>query len=247
MVRPQDPDESTSSEQQALSESAEPAAGASVTLIYKDWKVRQPQKGLYRIDCDPARLQVRDGEAEVSVARGGEPIHVEQGMDLPFASVLVPEKSAIETRDALTDWADGRAESISTDNAIAANIQDPASMDGSNLSADAFTYFPMLGYTLPSAALSGGAGLSSYPSSIYGYASPYPIGFSSIYLPGYTYRPLSLRLPSTVLQRYPYSVYSPTHISSPSLSHGTLARPVTTPHPVTPAVPHGPAHIGGHR
>jgi hypothetical protein len=227
----------------AMVESGEPAAGTSVTVIYKDWSIRQAKKGLYRLDCEPARLQVRDGEAEVSTVRRRDSIHVEQGEDLPLASVLVPEKSGIETHDALTDWSEGRAESISTDNAIAANIQDPASMNGLNLPPDAFTYFPMLGYTLPTAGISGSAG--AYPSSIYSYASPYPIGFSSIYLPGYRYRPLSL-LPSSLGQRYPGSIYSPTHVSLPPISHGTLARPVTAPHPATPAAPHGPAHIGGH-
>jgi hypothetical protein len=235
----------------AMVESGDPAAGTSVTLIYKDWSIRQSKKGLYRLDCEPARLQVRDGEAEVSTMRRRDPIHVEQGEDLLLASVLVPEKSAIDTHDALTDWSEGRAESISTDNAIAANIQDPASMNGLNLPADAFTYFPMLGYTLPAAGISGSAG--AYPSSTYGYTSPYPIGFSSIYLPGYSYRPLSLRLPSTVGQRYPssiylptHSIYPPTHVGQPPLSHGSLSRPVTAPHAPTPAVPHGPAHIGGH-
>ncbi|MGA7240136.1 MAG: hypothetical protein WBY44_30920 [Bryobacteraceae bacterium] len=229
----------------AIVESGEPAAGTSVTLIYKNWTIRQPQKGLYRLDSEPARLQVLQGEAEVSVAGGGEPIRVEEGMEMPFASVLVPEKTAGESRDALTDWAEGRSESISTDNSIAANIQDPASMDGSNLPADAFTYFPMLGYTVP-AGLSGGYGANTYPAGVYGYASPYSTGFYSVYLPGYTRRPLLLRLPSSGLQRSPYSPYSPTHLGLPPLQHGTLPRPVTTPHPVT-ALPHGPARIGGHR
>ena len=228
----------------AMLESAEPAPGTAVTLIYKEWSIRQPQKGLYRLDCEPARLRVLQGEAAVSAAAGGEPIRVEQDMDLPFASVLVPENATGESRDSLTDWAEGRSESISTDNSIAANIQDPASMTGSNLPADAFTYFPMLGYTIP-ASLSGGYGADSYPSGLYGYSSPYPTGFYSVYLPGYTYRPLLLRLPATGL-RSPYSPYAPTHLGLPPLQHGTLPRPVTTPHPVT-ALPHGPAHIGGHR
>jgi hypothetical protein len=230
----------------AMVESGEPAAGTSVTLVYKDWSIRQPQKGLYRLDCEPARLQVLQGEAEVSAAGGGEPIRVEQGMELPFASILVPETAAGAPPDAFTDWAEGRSESISTDNAIAANIQDPASMTGPDLPADAFTYFPMLGYTVPS-GLSGGYGVNSYPSGIYGYSNPYPTGFYSVYLPGYTRRPLLLRLPSTGLQRSPYSPYSPTHLGLPPLQRGTsLPRPVTTPHPVT-ALPRGPVHIGGHR
>ena len=219
----------------AIVESAEPAAGTSVTLIYKDWSIRQPQKGLYRIDCEPSRLQVRDGEAEVSATGGSEPVRVGQGMDLPFASVLVPDKSAGEVRDGLTDWAEGRAESISTDNSIAANIQDPASMTGSNLPADAFTYFPMLGYSLPSrrpvervwSDHLGSTGIRPHTQadSIRFTCQAIPIGLCCYGCRRADYRGTRIRF-----IRRPAS-------ASPPLPRGTLTRPVTAP---TPARPHFP-------
>ena len=61
-------------------------------VIYKDWKVHFVQKGVYRMDADPPRLSVQQGQAEVSSA-AGEPVSVEQGMTLPFAGVLVTERS----------------------------------------------------------------------------------------------------------------------------------------------------------
>jgi hypothetical protein len=208
----------------AIVDSAEPIPGTSVTLIYRDWNVRFLQQGIYRIDSEPPRLWVHQGKAEVSAGTSGEPIFVEQGMDLPFAAVLVPERSIGRPRDALDDWAEGRQQSISADNAIAANIQDPASMDTLNAGPDGFTYFPMLGLA------PFGWGLSS-SSSFLGLYQP---GFSSIYLPGYTYRPLILGL-------MPGGLRTPLHL--PSRVGGS---PFPLPRsPVPPAAPVRRApHVG---
>jgi hypothetical protein len=166
----------------AIVDSGEPNSGTSVTLIYKDWRVHFLQKGVYRIDSDPPRLWVRQGEAEVFAGPTGQPMSVKPGMSLPFASVLVPERSSDEPSDALSDWANGRGESISADNAITAQIDEgPAS---ETPGSDGFTYFPLLG--VPSVSLG--------PFSPYSSFSPYQPGFNSIYLPGYTYAPLMLRL-----------------------------------------------------
>ena len=131
----------------ALVDSAEPNSGTSVTLIYKNWSVRFLEQGVYRIDTDPPRLSILQGKAEVS-AGTDEGVTVGRGMNLPFASVLVPQPSTDWPRDALRAWAEGRQQSISADNAIAANIQDPASLNASDSGLDSFTYFPMRG--LPS-------------------------------------------------------------------------------------------------
>src|SRR5579863_10006936 len=72
-------------------DSGEPNLNTSITLIYKNWRVHFLQKGAYRIDADPARLWVRDGQAEVFAGLSKEPVSVEHGMSLPFAGVLVPE------------------------------------------------------------------------------------------------------------------------------------------------------------
>ena len=162
----------------AIVDSAKQAAGTSVTVVYKNWQMRQPEKGSFRIDSDPPRLWVSKGEVEVAAA-GGQPVRVEQGMDLPFAKVLVPDQAAPQPLDDLSVWDQGRSDSIAADNAITQQIdQDPASHPAD---VDAFTYFPMLGVPAP--------GL---------YSSPYPPmmpaqpGFYSMYLPGYTYQPLLL-------------------------------------------------------
>ncbi|HXP89017.1 MAG TPA: FecR domain-containing protein [Bryobacteraceae bacterium] len=215
----------------AIVDASEPSSDTSVTILYQGWNVRVIEQGVYRIDSEPPRVWVTQGKAEVSAGASEEPVSVEQGMYMPFAAVLVPERSISPPRDALSNWAEGREQSISADNTIAANIQDPASMDNSILDADSFTRFPMLGL----APL--GSGLSS-PYTPWGLYQP---GFNSIYLPGYTYRPLILGL---VPGRYRTPLSSSPRIG---VSPSTFPRPpVSRPAPVR-TVPHVGVRAGGHR
>ena len=234
----------------AIVDSGEPNSGTSVTLIYKDWKVHVLQKGVYRINSDPPCLWVRQGQAEVLSGTSGQPVSVERGMTLPFASVLVPERPNGQPNDALSDWAAGRSESISADNAITAQIdEDPASVAPG---FDGFTYFPLLG--LPSSSL----GLVS-PSPSYNAFNPYQPGFNSIYLPGYTSRPLILGLAVRGFRTYtpaaPLRIGAPTRIGV-SPGSGIIVPiqrmpaphvPVTRPMPVHPISPGGGVHVGAHR
>jgi hypothetical protein len=241
----------------AIVESGQPGSGTSVTLIYRNWSVRFPEQGVYRIDSNPPRLWVLQGKAQVSADANAGAVSVEQGMDMPFAPVLVPERSIDQPRDALSRWAKGRQQSISADNAIAANIQDPASMDAPNSGFDSFTNFPMLGLSPL------GPGLSSIYNSP-GLNQP---GFSSLYLPGYTYLPfepgflntysfLGIYQPVFYVPGYgpsgiPTSIGPPRHPGLP-FPHNPVPRPV----PIHPIPPHSiqahpvsgiTAHAGAHR
>jgi hypothetical protein len=216
-------------------DSSEPNSAKSVTLIYKTWNVRFLEQGSYRIDSAPPRLWVLQGKAKVTANNNKDAPAVGQGMDLPLAVVLVPEKSADPPHDALNTWAEGRQQSISADNAIAANIQDPGSMNtdiadaDAGAYADAFTYFPML--ALPSL----GPGLSDpYSSALL--SQP---GFNSIYLPGYTYMPVFLGLASgglsTPLHTRPYAGILPVRVPRGSVPPVMSVAPVS-PHTV-PVLP----------
>jgi hypothetical protein len=231
----------------AIMDAGESSSGTSVMLLYKDWRVHLLQKGVYRIDSDPPRVWVRQGEAEVSAGPNGDPIPVGQGKNLPLAAVLVPERSSVQPGDGLTDWADGRRQSIAADNAITAQIDEDPGARTTDL--DAFTYFPPIGVpSLPPG--------SSYP---YGLYDSYQPGFSSIYLPGYTYRPLILGLygsggvygngirPYTLSRPRPIMV-SPGAGSYVGVPRAPLPRPSFSP----PATIHAPArapiiHGGPHR
>lgn len=238
-------------------DSGEPNLNTSVTVIYKDWRIHFVQKGVYRIDADPPRLSVQQGQAEVS-SGGGQPVIVEQGMTLPFAGVLVSERTSESgtlgpntfaastftvNRDALNDWSNGRSDSINADNAITAQIdQDPATQTGD---PDGFTYFPMLG--VPS------VGLTSLGGSLVPYSSyPAQPGFNSIYLPGYTYRPTILGLMGLGVARGRPGIYLP---SAPRIGvfpgTGVFVPgrvPLSRPAPVRGVAPvgvRGGAHVGG--
>ena len=216
-------------------DSGEPNSGTSVSLIYKDWRVHFLQKGLYRIDSDPPRLWVRQGEAEVFAGPTRQPMSVRPGMSLPFAGVLVPERSSDEPSDALSDWANGRGEAISADNAITAQIdEDPASQTPGS---DSFTYFPFLG--VPSVGLGSSSPYSSF--------TPYQPGFNSIYLPGYRYPPLMLGLLGRGFRTY--SPSPPRGVRVPP-GAGTIVPIPRAPFP-RPAPVHGAPPIvvcgGAHR
>jgi FecR protein len=219
----------------AIVDSGEPNADTSVSLIYKNWRVHFLQKGVYRIDSDPPSLSVRQGAAEVFVGSGGQPVPVEHGMSLPLAGVLVPERSNELPGDTLSDWADGRGESIAADNAITAQIdEDPPSQ---TTGLDSFTYFPSLGVS--------SLGMDS--SGLYNSYLPYQPGFNSIYLPGYTYPPLMLGLMGRGLGMYVPRLPWRTGVS-PGV--GTIIRipraPVPYPAPVR-AAPSVAIHGVGHR
>jgi hypothetical protein len=113
----------------AIVDSEDPDSTKSVTLTYKEWSVRFRDQGVYRIDSDPPRLWVLEGQADVFANKSEGTVAVAQGLDVPFAQVLVPESSVDPPRDTLSHWADRRRQSLAADNAIAANTQDPGSMD----------------------------------------------------------------------------------------------------------------------
>ncbi len=225
----------------AMVDSTEPNAGTSVTLIVKEWSVRQPDKGAYRIDYDPPRLQVTDGAAEAS-SEGAAPLKVAQGMGLPLQRAAVAEPLGSESHDGLSQWAQGRKEAISSDNAVAANIQDPADLPASGLPQDAFTYYPMLPF--PSVTSSAGAygTTTSYPYPGAAPTSPiYQTGFYAFYLPGYARRPLGSPLPILGLAGGLSSFHFPprTVVTTPTMPRAPLTRPLPVAHPAPVSRPIG--------
>lgn len=239
----------------AVVDSAEPASGTSVKLLYKNWSVHFLEQGVYRVNSDPAHLWVFQGKAEVSGGSQGDGLLLSRGMDVAFAPTLVPSQTPERDhpRDGLSSWADGRRQSISADNTIAANIQDPATLSISTPSVDSFTNFPMIG--LPSVG----------PSGVYSSLGTYQPGFSSIYLPGYTYFPSYTLLPLLLGSSAYVTPYRPYYGGGVSILPprspvgGPIPmRPTISPRPapVQPATPHpipihpaspAPVHAGVHR
>ncbi len=167
----------------AILEVTEKPADASVKLIYKNWQVRVPREGTYRIDAAPTRVRAYKGEVKVATEGRADTVTVREGEDLPLAEVLVPEQATNVGTDDFKLWAMSRSQAISADNTISAGIvDDPRRVDGSGLeSGGGYTYFPMTG--IPSLDIGAPYGLSFW--------SPYQAMLSSIYFPTYLlYRPL---------------------------------------------------------
>jgi hypothetical protein len=223
----------------AILESSESNAGTSVKLSYKDWHVRVPKQGVYRIDADPAQVRVYKGEAEVSASGETETVAVRDGEVLPLAAILVTERSAAVDADAFKSWAMGRSDAIASDNAIAAGIvDDPSKIEASGLDGG-FSYFPLTG--VPSLGIVNPYGLSFW--------SPYQSTLSSIYLPMYRYRFGYLGWPSGI-RYFPRPIAAPSRIGpGTGFRNGMPGHAPFTPLPHVPPVsaPRGPAsHAGVH-
>src|SRR6516162_3040848 len=77
----------------AIVESNEGGADTSVELIYKNWHVRLPHEGVYRIDAEPPQVLVYRGSVEVAAEGTTETEYAGEGQVLPLAAVLVAEES----------------------------------------------------------------------------------------------------------------------------------------------------------
>jgi FecR-like protein len=224
-------------------------ADPSDTLIFQNWQVRVPRQGVYRIDADPARIEVYKGEAEVSTADQTATAAVRQGETLPLAAVLLPQAAAPAEPDSFKKWAMSRSQAVSADNAIAAQIlDDPNQIDTSGAALGAFSYFPLTG--LP--GISNPYGLSFW--------SPYQPSWSSAYFPAYRYGSIYPAWPGGVLAYPRRSLYPPRigtgyHPGSFGAARRTFTPPPRSTLPVMPprmgpphgSVPHVGAHIGGRR
>lgn len=232
----------------AILQSKDALPGNVVTISYKDWQVRAPAKGTFRIDASPARLRVYDGEIEVRAAQDA-PVTVKAGQTLPLAAVLVPDQTLGPPGDVFNSWAFDRSEAIAADNATAAQIVDdpalyPDLANASGLSLAGYTYFPP---TMGNPYMS----YSPYGPRPYGlspYATPYSFGYGfgsgygfGGYPVGSFYRTIPGRsvLPSLPLHMPAAGSYYPRPVTS---------YPTTRPGVISPSMPRtapAPAIHGG--
>jgi len=255
----------------AIIEANEPAQGTSAVLSYKDWQVRVPDQGVYRIDAEPSRVQVYKGQVTVSTGSGPEDVKVNDGQFLPLAAVLVPEPSPIiRKEDAFTTWAMNRSQAVSADNATAAEIvDDPSALDNSQLALGGVVD-PGLGLT-PYGSLNGYGNLSGFtyfPMTLLGtpyglsFWSPFQPRLTSIYITPYvggtlfrTGWPAGIRYPSGILRNpvpHPIGGNVGSGFSRPGgVTNRVPFTPAPAPRPVAiprPAVaPRAGGHVGGHR
>lgn len=120
-----------------------------ITLKFQDSDIALAKKGLYRIDSDPARLRVYDGEARVTAASEQQPVVVRKAHELNFSDKLEAKSFDTKQTDAFYNWCARRDEYIAEANIYAAK----SARDSGNGSATAYgsgygnTNYGCAGYT----------------------------------------------------------------------------------------------------
>jgi hypothetical protein len=213
----------------AILDSRNAAPGDPVVIAYKNFQMRFAKAGHYRVDSQPAQLQVAQGEADVLVR--DKSLVVKAGQVLPFSTPLAARAAVDGYATGLDQWDNDRRAAISADNQSAA--------DSDNLSS---------ALNDPQNATDSGA----YGSGYYGGLQPDPVagggyyansGLAPLWLypgAGFGFIPLYVRVP-------PYRLF-PTRTGTLHYPVRTYAPPrVGTSAPVRTAAPRPTVHAIGHR
>jgi len=102
----------------ALVEVGELLADNAIALQFHDAQIALIKKGLYRIDADPGRLRVYEGESRVT--SGSQTLSVKRGHEVEFGAVLESRGFDTKSTDAFYRWGGRRAEYIAEANVSAA-------------------------------------------------------------------------------------------------------------------------------
>jgi hypothetical protein len=104
----------------AMIESNEMPKDNAIELVYKKDSIRLQKQGLYRLDTEPARFQVFEGEAVVTDPSGQ--LTLKSGKQANLAGVLMAENfdRKADDQDALYLWSDRRASYVAQANVVSA-------------------------------------------------------------------------------------------------------------------------------
>lgn len=105
----------------AMVESTEMPKDNAVQLVYKKDTVTLEKQGLYRLDTEPARFQVFEGEAIVNDSTGQ--LTLRAGKQTSLSGVLAAENfdRKPDNQDALYRWSDRRASYVAQANVVSAS------------------------------------------------------------------------------------------------------------------------------
>jgi hypothetical protein len=182
----------------AIIESNEIPKDNAIELVYKKDSIRLQKQGLYRVDTEPARFQVFEGEAAVTDPSGQLTLH--GGKQTNLAGVLMAENfnRKAEDQDALYRWSDRRASYVAQANVAAASSASGSGYGGYGYGGGYGSGFAGLGYGLGSGYGYPG---SAYPGYLGGWAFNPMFGM-------YTYMPYS----GFGYSPFGYTYYSPTTV-----------------------------------
>ncbi len=180
----------------AIIESTEMPKDNAVQIVYKKESISLQKQGLYRVDTEPARFQVFDGEAVVTDPSGQLTLH--SGKQTNLAGVLMAENfdRKPDDQDALYRWSDRRASYVAQANVASA----------SSANASSGSYGNYGGY--------GGLGFGGYGSGL-GFGG---FGYNPAFLGGWAFNPMFgmyTYMPYSGFGYSPfgYTYYSPTTVA----------------------------------
>ena len=159
----------------ALVEVGELLQSNAITVLYNDAHIELVKKGLYRIDSDPGKLRVYDGEARVTA--GNQTLLARKGREVLLGAVLDMNAFDVKDTDAFLRWASRRSEYLAQANISSARSASSLGYAGSSFGS---------GYGYGSGMM-GGMGNWAY-NPWYGMFTFMPYGNGMFYSPfGYPF------------------------------------------------------------
>lgn len=125
-------------------DSTQAASAEPVVVIDKESQIRFPKPGTYRVDFEPALLQVYSGEAEVT--RDGKSMTVDSSHLYFLTMGLDTRKIGDGTMDDFYQWSSSRSQTDTADDKLAAGIpDDPADADSDDDDLSSADPAPLVG------------------------------------------------------------------------------------------------------
>jgi len=151
----------------------------AITMIFKGDEMSLLKRGLYKVEADPSRFQVYEGEALVKNTSGQ--LTLKAGKQTSLGSVLMAENFDKKSGDDLYRWSEQRSSYLSK-----ANVSSAMGLQGSN------TYAGLMGGTWLFNPMFGMYTYLPYRGTYwdpfgFGFFSPYTVGNYAFYTPGYYY------------------------------------------------------------
>jgi hypothetical protein len=114
----------------AIVEVGELLPSNAITLINNGAHIELTKKGLYRIDSDPSKLRVYDGEARVTA--GAQTLLARKGREVVLGAVLDMNAFDMKETDAFMRWASRRSEELAQANVSSARTASGMGYAGSS-------------------------------------------------------------------------------------------------------------------
>jgi hypothetical protein len=159
----------------AIVEVGELLPSNAITVMYNGAHIELVKKGIFRIDSDPGKLRVYDGEARVT--SGTQTLVARKGREVLLGAVLDMNGFDVKDTDAFLRWASRRSESLAQANISSARTASGLGYSGSSYGS---------GYGYGSGMMGGGGAWAYNP--FYGMFTYMPYGNGMYYSPfGYPF------------------------------------------------------------